>query len=252
MTCIRWGAAALLALVLISPAAALASGDAMILVARPQVKHPVYARTVLVVAPFGDGQHYGFIVNRPTALRLEQMFPRHAPSREVDSPVFLGGPVYAGFIFALFEGDASPASGCLRMMPGLHAAFVGRAVDRVIESHPHDARFVTGLVVWRPGELARELAGRMWYVLEPDASLVSRDPRGLWAELVVRAQSHGRMLGADALKPHRGETLRVAGDRGVGQHGAALDDRGLAAEQRLAVPDELRVRPGHEAAGLRE
>jgi putative transcriptional regulator len=173
---------------------AAASGDAMILVARPQLQHPLYARTVLVVAPFGVNQHYGFIVNRPTALRLAQMFPQHAPSRAVDDPVFLGGPVYAGFVFALVEGEASPGSGCLRMMPGLHAAFVGRTVDQIIESKPHDARFVTGLVVWRPGELAREMDGRMWYMLRPDASLVRRDPRGLWEELVMRAQRFGRTL----------------------------------------------------------
>jgi putative AlgH/UPF0301 family transcriptional regulator len=79
------------------------------------------------------------------------------------------------------------------MMPGLHAAFVGRAVDRIIEAKPDGARFLTGVVVWRPAELAREIAGRMWYVLEPDASLARRDPRGLWEELVARAQRYGRM-----------------------------------------------------------
>jgi putative transcriptional regulator len=191
----RCAAAVLFVLILAWPpvAAALASGHAMILVARPQLQGPLYARSVLVVAPFGADQHYGFIVNRPTALRLAQIFPQHAPSREVHGPVFLGGPVYAGFIFALIEGDASPGSGCLRMMPGLHAAFVGKAVDRIIESKRDDARFLTGLVVWQPGELAREIAGRMWYVLKPDASLVRRDPRGLWEALVVRAQRHGRM-----------------------------------------------------------
>ena len=104
----RCGAAALLVLILIWPeaAAAFGSGEPMILVARPQLKHPLYARTVLVVAPFGRDQHYGFIVNRPTALRLAQMFPKHAPSREVESPVFLGGPVYPGYVFALLKGES--------------------------------------------------------------------------------------------------------------------------------------------------
>lgn len=187
------GAGALLALAfaLLASPPAFASGESMVLVARPQLQHPVYARSVLVVAPFGAGQHYGFIVNRPTALRLAEMFPQHAPSREVTEPVFLGGPIYTGLVFALVEGEPSPGRGCLRMMPGLHAAFAGRAVDQVIESRPRHARFVTGLVVWRPGELAREIASRMWYVLAGDASLVLRDPRGLWEELAVRAQRRG-------------------------------------------------------------
>lgn len=187
------GVGALLALALAWLAAppALASGEAMVLVARPQLQHPVYARSVLVVAPFGAAQHYGFIVNRPTALRLAQMFPQHAPSRAVTDPVFLGGPVYTGFVFALVEGEPSPGRGCLRMMPGLHAVFAGRAVDQIIESRADAARFVTGVVVWRPGELAREIAGGAWYVLRADASLVSREPGGLWEELVRRAQRRG-------------------------------------------------------------
>lgn len=188
---------ALLALLVACSASAFAgpSIDSLVLVARPQLDHPLYSRTVLVVAPFAADQHYGFIVNRPTALRLGQLFPGHPPSGRVTQPVFLGGPVYAGFVFALVAGEPGPGRGCLRMMPGLHAAFVGRAVDRIIESSPRDARFLTGVVVWRPGELAREIAGRMWYVLGPDGSLATRDPRGLWEDLVRRAQLHGRVLG---------------------------------------------------------
>jgi putative transcriptional regulator len=166
--------------------------DSLTLVARPQLRDPLYARTVLVVAPFGADQHYGFIVNRPTRYSLGQIFPRHAPSQKVAEPVFLGGPVELRVIFALVAQPESPGPGSMRLMPGLYATFHARTVDRIIESKPDDARFVTGLVVWRPGELARELAGRMWYVLEPDASLAMREPRGLWEELVVRAQRFGR------------------------------------------------------------
>lgn len=36
------------------------------------------------------------------------------------------------------------------MMPGLFAAINGRTADRIIEAHPEEARFVLGLVVWRP------------------------------------------------------------------------------------------------------
>jgi putative transcriptional regulator len=157
------------------------------------VQHGFYARTVLVVAPFGANQHYGFIVNRPTAVRLGDVFPGHAPSQQVLDPVFLGGPVYTRLIFALVQAEASPGRGSLRMMSGLYAVFNGRAVDRNIEASPARARFVTGFVVWRSGELAREIAGRMWYVLGPDAALVTSEPRGMWQRLVLRAQRLGEL-----------------------------------------------------------
>ena len=174
-------------------AAANPLGASLVLVARPQVQDPLYARTVLLVAPFGRDQHYGFIVNRPTRYKLGQMFPGHAPSQKVADPVFLGGPYDVRIIFALVPQAESPGPGSMEVMPGLYATFHPHTVDRIIETKPDHARFVIGLVVWRPGELARELAGRMWYVLEADASLATREPQGLWEELVVRGQRYGHL-----------------------------------------------------------
>jgi putative AlgH/UPF0301 family transcriptional regulator len=104
-------------------------------------------------------------------------------------------------ILALVEGEASPGPGCTPMMPGLFAVFDGRTVDRVIEQRPGAARYFTGLVVWRPGELAREIAGRLWYVLEAEPALARRNPHGLWEELVSRAQLTGDLRVTRAAPP---------------------------------------------------
>ena len=175
-------------------ATATSLGESLVLVARPQVQDPLYARTVLVVAPFGRDQHYGFILNRPTRYKLGEMFPGHAPSQKVAHPVFLGGPVDVRIIFALVPQAESPGPGSMELMPGLYATFHAQTVDRIIESKPDRARFVAGLVVWRPSELAREHARRMWYVLDADASHATRQPAGQWEELVQRAQRYGRMF----------------------------------------------------------
>lgn len=42
-------------------------------------------------------------------------------------------------------------------MPGLFAAYEESTVDRIIASGADRARFVAGLVVWRPGELEDEI-----------------------------------------------------------------------------------------------
>jgi putative transcriptional regulator len=73
------------------------------------------------------------------------------------------------------------------MMPGLFAAFDAAVVDRIIESEPTRARFVAGLVAWRAGELRDEIKQGAWYVLEPDAALLMRNPDGLWEDLVRRS-----------------------------------------------------------------
>jgi putative AlgH/UPF0301 family transcriptional regulator len=75
----------------------------------------------------------------------------------------------------------------MQIMPGLFAAIDARSVERIIEADPDDARYFTGLVVWRPGELRHEIAQGAWYVLKSDSALVLREPKGLWEALVGQA-----------------------------------------------------------------
>jgi putative transcriptional regulator len=160
----------------------------LMLVAAPELYDPLYGATVLVVTPIGGDEHVGFIVNRPTTTRLENLFPEHAPSRKVADPVYLGGPVEPGVIFALVQRKSSPGGHSIEMAPGLYAAYEGAVVEGLIKSDPQRARFMAGLVAWRTGELREEIQRGAWYVLEPDAALVMRKPEGLWEELVRRSQ----------------------------------------------------------------
>jgi putative transcriptional regulator len=165
------------------------------LVAKPELVDPLYARTVLVVAPLGDDQHLGFIVNRPTEVTLGAVFPGDRASQKVRDPVYLGGPIEPQLIFALVERETSPGGKSLAVVPGLYAAIDEKTVDSIIRGGAPDARFVSGFVAWRSGELAREIAAGAWYVLEPDAHLVLHErPAELWRELEQRSR-----MAADAI-----------------------------------------------------
>src|SRR5215813_5988956 len=69
------------------------------LVATNRLEGSIYQETVLVAAPLAPG-HIGFILNRPTRVRMETLFPGHAPSRKVANPVSVGGPMLPGRIVA--------------------------------------------------------------------------------------------------------------------------------------------------------
>jgi putative transcriptional regulator len=182
----------LLACTPLAAAAAELSGS-LVLVAKPELHDPLYGKTVLVVAPFGNDQHMGFIINRPTDLTLGKIFPEHLPSRKVADPVFLGGPVDATTIFALVPQADNPGGKSVQIMPGLFAVIDAPTVDKIIEANPEDARFVAGLVVWRPGELRREVELGAWHVMDSDPALATREPEGLWEELVQR-MPNGRAI----------------------------------------------------------
>ena len=133
--------------------AAEPSSEPVILVARPALRDRLYGATILVAKPVGNGQHLGFIVNRPTRMTLGRMFPDHEPSKKVTDPIYLGGPVNTGTLFALVQRQGSPASGAVELLPDLHIVVERDQVDGIIEAGAEHARFFAGLVLWKPGEL---------------------------------------------------------------------------------------------------
>jgi putative transcriptional regulator len=158
-----------------------------ILVAQPELRDSLFGSSVLVVKPIGGDRHVGFIVNRPSGVSLGSVLPQDAPAQRIADPVYLGGPIGAQAIFALVRRPDSPGGHSLEVLPGLYAAFDETVVDRIIESEAEHARFLAGMVLWQPGELAGEIEQGAWYVLEPDAETAMRKPEGLWEELVRRS-----------------------------------------------------------------
>jgi putative transcriptional regulator len=172
---------------LIAAACAARSEDLdrpVLLVAQPDLQG-LYSGTALLVVPATGGQHVGFILNRATDLKLETLFPEHAPSAKVVDPVYFGGPEMVGSIFAIVRRD--PGGPSLRLFDDLFVTGNGAAVDQIIEQTPNDARYFTGFVGWQAGELAKELEAGYWYVTDPDAALLFTDETGkMWEQLLKR------------------------------------------------------------------
>lgn len=163
-----------------------AEGKALMLVAKPSLS-AAYSRTVLVAIPLGDGEHIGFIINRPLEQSLAAIFPDHAPARKVVDPVRFGGPVMADTVFALVRSPRGPGGETQRLFGDLFVASRASDIDRIIEQTPNEARYFVGFVGWRQGELDAEIAKGFWYVIDPEPDLLFRsDQGGLWRELVRR------------------------------------------------------------------
>jgi putative transcriptional regulator len=153
------------------------------LVATSRLAGSIYEETVLVAAPLPQGQHVGFILNRPTRIKLETLFPGHSPSRKVVEPLSVGGPMLSDTIVALTR-KAPRKAAVIALMPGLVAVTDGKSVDRVIETMPNDARYFAGLMLWAPGELDREIRSGAWNLRPASVDMVfSPNTAGLWKEL---------------------------------------------------------------------
>lgn len=157
------------------------------LVASPSLAGSDFRETVLVAAPLPNGMHVGFIVNRPSGVKLAAVFPEHPPSRKVVDPVYVGGPMVPEMVFAVVPEAPKDTDNVLQLMPGVMLVLDAEAIDRIIETAPNDARYFAGLIVWQPGELDEEVRAGAWEVNAADPSAVfSKNPQMLWKTL-----SHG-------------------------------------------------------------
>jgi len=172
--------------------------EAVVLAAVPGFEDPLWTRTVLLAAPMHSGGHLGLILNRPTRFSLSAVFPQHAPSKSVRDPIYFGGPFSAGAIVALLTRAEAPGAGAVQLGERLYLALDAKLIDSIIEQTPNDARYFSGLVVWRPGELRAELDRGLWTLHPADPAVLFRGDTGrLWPELARPAR--GLMVRASAL-----------------------------------------------------
>ena len=178
----------LAALVLVpARAQALGEGEAVLLVARPELLDPNFAETVvLVVFPPGGGPT-GVILNRPTQLQWKDAFPGERELEQRTDPIYFGGPVQLRVLWYLFHRAQAPET-ALPVVDDLYLSADGKLLDRVLAGEGEVERFFVGYAGWSPAQLEMEIAQGAWYVLPADAqSIFGLEPRTMWRELLRRA-----------------------------------------------------------------
>ena len=165
-------------------AGAVDLSQAVILVASNRLAGSIYEQTVILAAPLPQGGHLGFIVNRPTQVKLETLFPQQPSTRNVADPVYAGGPVLSHAVFAVTRKAPENNGNFFAPMPGLVVVIDGATVDRIIETTPNDARYFVGLMFWAPDDLEDEIRNGAWEVRPADVDTVLRaNATGLWKSL---------------------------------------------------------------------
>ena len=178
--------AALLAIaVLVSGAACAADlSEPVILVASSALDETPFQQTVVLVTPLDQGGHMGFIINKPTGVKLQELFPDDQAAGQVKESVYLGGPVFLQTVFAVTRKPPPSAGAAVQLMPGLFAVMDSDAIDRIIATTPKEARFFLGMMVWKPGALEEEVRQSAWELRPADVEVVldAKSP-GLWKSL---------------------------------------------------------------------
>lgn len=165
------------------PAAEPAQGK--LLVATPEMNGSWFAEAVILLVQHDDFGSVGLIVNRRTDMAPADLLPSIAELRELQSKLYIGGPVARHGVMMLVKSDEPPgdaehvfanvyASGSQELLRDM--AGNGDSADRV--------RLYAGYAGWVPGQLEAEIRRGSWIVVPAAENLVfSSDPDGVWDSL---------------------------------------------------------------------
>jgi putative transcriptional regulator len=191
---------------LLAPPPALAQAESartFLLVAQPDMLDPNFFRTVVLVMRPEEGGPLGVILNRPTNVRLRELYPERAELTGRDDLVFFGGPVQPDALLFAFRSAVKPPKG-LNVTADIYISGFSEVLDELLK-HPENAgeqRFFAGYAGWAQGQIEFEIARGGWYTLPLDEDAIFKmNPLTIYDELVKRAAVR------------RIETRREFGDR---------------------------------------
>jgi putative transcriptional regulator len=197
---IRWALALAISVALLlggAPSGARAQQNiptdrAFVLVATRDMPDPTFAHTVILMLPPHEIPVLvvGLIVNRPTTIPVNVLFPDSAKMTKEREEAYFGGPVDPTDPSVVVRAASAPA-GALPAFADIYAVFDQDAVKQVLKapSSTKDLRVILGRSQWALDQLHGEVMQGSWYVMPADASMVfSTDGMRLWRDLVDRGK----------------------------------------------------------------
>lgn len=155
-----------------------------LLIAMPQVADPFFARSVIFLVHHDEGGSLGYIVNRPTEVRVTDVCRELgiAWGGDPSMSVHFGGPVQAevGVILCRApELQVSPTA--LAVSPGLFVSSNRDDLRQVAGNPPAEFRLLLGYAGWGPGQIDGEVLRGDWLTAEADPRIVfSGEPESAW------------------------------------------------------------------------
>ncbi len=161
----------------------LAPGKGRVLIAEPFLPGDYFSRSTVLLAQCNEEGDVGFILNKPTKLRVKDLF-KGFPNFE--SPAFLGGPVSTDKLFFLHTlGEKVHDS--LHISENLYWSGDFEQLIALIRAglvEEEEVRFFLGYSGWSAGQLAAEIADHSWVVIEPPVESILESDENFWNESI--------------------------------------------------------------------
>lgn len=163
----------------------------VLLLAMPQVLDPFFHRSVVLLLHHTEEGSFGFVVNRPTELRLADILAgMEIPWLGIDNTLaYFGGPVQSQMgtvMFSLSVGerfDLDTLEGLTEVGPGILISQQSDDLGRLAARPPLCLRLFLGYAGWGAGQLVDEIVRNDWLTAPVTHELLFSDqPENVWEE----------------------------------------------------------------------
>ena len=158
----------------------------VLLLAMPQVLDPSFHRSVVLLLHHADEGSFGFIVNRPTGIKVGDILKGMDIGWQggKEAVAYLGGPVQQNLGTVLFSPvvfDGGPEDTAAEVVPGVALTQHIGDLSRLAEAPPDRFRLLLGYAGWGEGQLMEEILRNDWLTAPVSGDLIfAPDPEQVW------------------------------------------------------------------------
>ncbi len=158
----------------------------VLLIAMPQVLDPFFHRSVVLLLHHEDEGSFGFIVNRPTGIKVSEILKGMDVGwgGQEEAVAYFGGPVQPQLGTVLFAPvllDAGPEDTATEVVPGVALTQHIGDLSRLAEAPPDHFRLLLGYAGWGEGQLMEEIVRNDWLTAPVSGDLIfAPDAERVW------------------------------------------------------------------------
>jgi putative transcriptional regulator len=157
------------------------------LVAARSMQDPNFAESVVLLVDHEAEGSWGLVVNRPTTIKLSELFAKDDFLRRRRDNLHYGGPVEPARILILVRSSAALADS-RALFADVRLAWSPEALKGLGDPVQAELRVFAGYAGWAVGQLEAEIARKDWLILPAEAALVfSETPEAVWEILQARS-----------------------------------------------------------------
>jgi putative transcriptional regulator len=159
----------------------------VLLVATPQVLDPFFHRSVVLLIHHDEEGSLGFIVNRPTGIRIAEILKGMEISwlGDREAMAYFGGPVQPQLGTVLFtrSPDGTVEETPSEVLPGLAITQQIGDLEQLAAVPPEDLHLYLGYAGWGSGQLVEEILRNDWITAPVSQQLIfAPQPEEVWKQ----------------------------------------------------------------------